>query len=610
MSRPKTLDLSLIIQQESLAAQITDKYTTWKNARSVAEAEWTEVRNYIFATSTATTTNSKQPWKNKTVRPKLCQIRDNLHANYMAALFPNDHWFSWEAGDEQAANKTKARSIEAYMMHIFRHSRFKETVSKLVYDFIDYGNVFGDVDYVHETAQPTEGVTMSVYSGPKLLRISPLDIVFDITAPSFDETPKITRSVLSFGQIEKLRRQYPEWRVIGDELMAKLKNNRNEVISAGRGAIRKGDMDKSNALTADGFNSLYEYYAADAVELLEFEGDLYDRESGEFYPNHVITVVDRSYVIRKEPAKNWFGKSSKAHCGWRLRPDNLMAMGPLTNLIGLQYRMNHLENSKADVWDQIVHPVAKVKGYVEEFQFGPNERIYMEQDADVEFLRPDTTALNADLQIREVEDFMENMAGAPRSAMGIRTPGEKTAFEVQALENSSSRIFQSKIGYFEEFFLEGLINSMLESARRNLQTEEIVKVVDEELGVVEFLKISPEDLIAKGKLVPMGARHFAARAQLIQNLTGLTNSGIYQDPSITAHLSGKIIAQLVEENLGLSRYQIYQPNIRVFEQLETAQVQQQAQEELQVSAMTPTSNVGLEDQNAPQDQADLPAEQS
>lgn len=612
MSRPKTLDLQLVIQQETLARQISDHYTTWKNARAVKEADWKEIRNFTFATSTSTTSNAKQPWKNRTVRPKLCQIRDNLHANYMAALFPNDKWFSWEAGDGQSADKERRRTIEAYMAHIFKHSKFKETVSRLVYDYIDYGNCVGDVDFVNETATPTPGVTVQVYSGPKLQRISPLDIVFDITAPSFDEAPKITRTVLTFGQIEKLRTSYPEWAKVSTELMARIRNNRNTVIEAGRGAIRKADMDKSNALTADGFNSLYEYYAADAVEILEFEGDVYDRVTGDFFPNHVITVIDRAYVIRKEPAKSWLGRSSKAHVGWRLRPDNLMAMGPLDNLVGLQYRINHLENSKADAWDLILHPITKVKGYVEEFQYGPNERIYMEQDADVEFLRPDTTALNADVQIQELENTMENMAGAPRQAMGIRTPGEKTAFEVQSLENASSRIFQSKIGYFEEFFLEGLINSMLESARRNLSIAEIVKIVDDDTGVADFIKIEAKDLVAKGKLVPMGARHFAARAQLIQNLAQLTSSGIYQDPDIRTHLSGKIMAELVEENLGLTKYRIYQPNIRVMEQYETAQLQHEAQQELQVSAMTPTENTGpmTPDANSAPPSATAPQPQS
>jgi hypothetical protein len=590
VSRPKTLDLDLVIKPDSLAIQISNYYTTWKSARSRKEQEWAEVRNFIFATDTRSTTNASLPWKNKTVRPKLCQIRDNLHANYMAALFPSPSWFKWDGGDNESVNKDKRRAIEAYMSHVFSNSGFEETVSRLVLDYIDYGNCFADVEYVNEVAQPVEGITLQVYSGPKLIRISPLDIVFDITAPSFKEAPKITRTILSFGQLEKLRATRPEWKQVSDDTLARIRNNRATVIEAGRSAIRKADMDKSQALTADGFNTLYEYYCSDSVEVLEFEGDLYDSSTQTLKQNVVVTIIDRAYVVREAPAKSFFGRSSKEHCGWRVRPDNLMAMGPLDNLVGLQYRINHLENLKADVFDMIAYPVVKQRGYVEDWNYAPGERIFMDTDADVEFLRPDTTALNADIQINELENTMEAMAGAPRQAMGIRTPGEKTAFEVQTLENASSRIFQSKISYFEKWFLEPLMNSMLESARRNLNLEEVVKVVQEDTGVEEFLKITPEDLMARGRLVAMGARHFAGRNQMIQNLASLTASGIYQDPEIRNHLSAKRLAEIAEENLGLSKYDVFQPNVRIGEQLETAQLQMEAQEHLQVAGMTPVED--------------------
>ena len=599
MSRPKTLDLSLVIQPEAMAVAIADKYQSWKNARMKREAEWLELRNFIFATDTGTTTNAKLPWKNKTVRPKLCQIRDNLHANYMAALFPNPSWFKWEGATEDAVLKDQRKAVEAYMAHVFANSGFEETVSRLVYDYIDYGNCFADVDYVNEVANPLPDLQVQIYSGPKIIRISPLDIVFDITAPSFKETPKITRTSLSFGQLEKLRRTNPEWAQVTDAIMARIRETRGTVTAAGRAAIRKSDMDKSMALTADGFASLYDYYSSDTVEILEFEGDLYDSSNDKFYQNHVITIIDRAYVVRIAPAKNWLGRSVKEHCGWRLRPDNLMAMGPLDNLVGLQYRINHLENLKADVFDMIAFPMVFQRGLVEDWRYGPGERIFGHEDSSIETLRPDTTALNADMQIDELENTMEAMAGAPRQAMGIRTPGEKTAFEVQSLENASSRIFQSKITYFEKWFLEPLMNSMLESARRNLNLKEVIKAVDGDTGVEEFLTITQDDLSAKGRLVAMGARHFAGRAQLIQNLSSLTASGIYQDPEVRNHLSAKKIAEVAEENLGLSKYDIFTPNIRISEQLEAAELQQEASMQLQEASMTPVDYNEDEEQDVP-----------
>ena len=34
--------------------------------------------------------------KIKQLYQSLTQIRDNLHANYLDALFPNDDWMKWE----------------------------------------------------------------------------------------------------------------------------------------------------------------------------------------------------------------------------------------------------------------------------------------------------------------------------------------------------------------------------------------------------------------------------------------------------------------------------------------------------------------------------------
>lgn len=579
----KVLDITTFIQPEGIARAITDVWIRLKQSRDKAERTWKETRDYVFATDTSTTSNSKLPWKNKTTRPKLCQIRDNLFANYMAALFPTTKWFKYEATEDESKNKEKRIAIEAYMASKFKESKFRDVVARLVLDWIDFGNAIGDIEYTNEQYEVPNFGKVQGYVGPRAVRVSPLDIVFDLGAPSFRQTPKITRSLISLGQIEKLIRTNPAWQALPSDVLAKAKDNRTRVTSD-----TKVEIQKSQGLVADGFSDLATYYSSGMVEFLEFEGDLYDYTTGTLYENHVITIIDRAYVLRKEPIANWLGRSYKEHVGWRLRPDNLMGMGPLDNLVGLQYRIDHLENLKADVFDLIAHPFTKIKGYVEDFEYGPNERAYMEQDADIEHLRPDSTALNADFQIQVLMNEMEEMAGAPRQAMGIRTPGEKTAFEVQTLDIGSSRGFQTKTEYFEENFLEPLMNNMLECARRNLQGEEVVRVIDNDIGVEQFLTITPDDLKGKGKLVAMGARHFAAQAQLIQNLSNLSATGIYQDEAVKVHFSGLKIAQLIEENLGLTEYRIVSPNIRIDETLETQKLLSEAQENAAESSLIST----------------------
>jgi hypothetical protein len=249
-------------------------------------------------------------------------------------------------------------------------------------------------------------------------------------------------------------------------------------------------------------------------------------------------------------------------------------MGPLDNLVGMQYRIDHLENLKSDVFDQIAYPMLKIRGDVEDFDFEPGGRIYLGEEGDVGYMAPDATALQADLQIRLLEDKMEEMAGAPRQAMGIRTPGEKTAFEVQSLQNSASRIFEHKTAHFERVFLEPILNAMLEVSRRYMNMSDTIRVMDDATGAVLFQTITKDDITAKGKIVPVGARHFAERARRIQNLTQLYQIKL-SDPTVAAHLSGKEFARILSEELG--EPELFSENISISEQLETQQQMQEAE---------------------------------
>jgi hypothetical protein len=559
----RTLDIKDVVgSSDRLAVHIAMEFQRWNTMRDAWLAEKREVRNYIFATDTTKTTNQTLPWKNSTTIPKLCQIRDNLHANYMAALFPNPDWLVWEGDDEDSETKEKRKIILDYMRNKLRQSNFETNVSEMVYDFIDFGNVISTTEYVNESREVEEGEVLPGYVGPLAQRISPYDVVFNPAAVSFERSPKIVRSIKSLGEIAADIEDHPEQGYMKD-VFTKINMVRKSVQG-----LSSSDLGNSEAYVIDGFGSILEYYQSGYVEILEFHGDLWDIDNQELLKNYVITIADRLHILRKKPNPSWRGQSMR-HAGWRLRPGNLWAMGPLDNLVGMQYRIDHLENLKADVFDQIAYPIAKVKGFVEDWDFEPGARIYVGDEGDVEFLRPDTTVLNADTQIALLEARMEDMAGAPRQAMGIRTPGEKTAFEVQSLDNASSRIFQNKIQYFEINHLEPLLNDMLEQARRNMDVSDVVRTLDDEFGTALFETITKEDLAARGKLRPVGARHFAARANKFQNLVNLTNSSIGQDPAVNVHISGFKLAQIVEELLDIEKFGLVIENIRVAEQLTT-----------------------------------------
>ena len=198
----------------------------------------------------------------------------------------------------------------------------------------------------------------------------------------------------------------------------------------------------------------------------------------------------------------------------------------------------------------------------------------MGEEGDVGYLVPDSTALNADFQIQNLENKMEALAGAPREAMGIRSAGEKTAFEVNQLMTAAGRIFQHKTAHFERVFLEPILNSMLESARRNMDYADTVRVLNDNTGLFFFEQITKEDIKGNGRIVPMGARHFAERANRVQGLTQLYQLKL-ADPTMAAHLSGKEFARLLADELGEPA--LFGENVTVVEQMETQKVATEAQ---------------------------------
>lgn len=591
MNAGQSLDIENIMSSEhKTATEIANLWKEWDAARQVWKLRKRETKSYVFATSTRETTNVTNPWSHSTNMPKITQIYDNLKANYTSGLFPNDDWFTFSGEDRESVTFVKRRTVESYLKTKHRLSNFQTEAMKMLDDWILCGNAFGMVTYVAEnTVDPETNIVINSYVGPKIYRISPDDIVFNPVATDFSHSPKIIRSIKTVGELKRDLEENPELQY-EEEIFNRALDDRNRLRE-----FNFEDIDKSIQMEFDGFGTFGQYIKSGYVELLDFYGDIYDIETGEFYKNHVITVVDRRYVIRKQPLNTWTGRPHIYHVSWRQRPDNLWGMGPLDNLVGLQYRINHLENARADAFDQMIAPDFVYRGDVQEYPGANGSMIYEVNEAgDVRHLVPDTTVLQADFQIQNIMDLMELFAGAPREAMGIRTPGEKTAFEVAELMNAAGRIFQNKMTHFEINMLEPLLNAEIEVARRNLNTSDVIKVIDDDTGVQEFLSITRDDITANGKLVPTGARHYARQAQLAQELAQFSQIAL-QDPMVALHFPSLKIAEMWEELLGFSKFKIFEPYARIQEQLETQRLTQIAQEEAMNEQMIAADTMAAEE---------------
>ena len=545
---------------DKVGRHIGNLWSKWNDARAPKMEEYKELRNYIYATDTGTTSNADLPWKNSTTRPVLTRIRDSLHANYISTLFPNENWLRWFGSSEK--DQDKAKVIEAYMKDKAQQSQLRQIVSQLLLDYIDFGMFFATARHVKENWTLPNGRIVTGYDGPKAIRISPLDIVFNPTAPSFAAAPKIIRSVKNIGELKALGETDENWQRAYEKTM--------NVRTNGSG-FSVDDFQKAAGYSVDGFGDILEYYGSNLVEVLTFKGDYFDEDRGVLKKNQEMIVIDRGILVYSGENRSWLGNGDIVSAGWRERTDNLYAMGPLDNLVGMQYRIDHLENLKADAFDLMVHPILKIVGEVEPFTWGPGAHIEILGEGDVTELGANLQGVvTADNQIAILEQSMEEAAGNPKQAQGIRTPGEKTAFEVQSLDNASGRIFKEKTTNFEVNGLEPLLNLMLAEGRQNMSGRVSLRSINDQLGVEEFINLTPEDLVANGSIRPIGSRHFAEQSNLVQNLSQLSNTALGQ--MILPHWSSEKIAELIADSLQLDRFGVFRKNVALVEDAERTEL--------------------------------------
>jgi len=460
---------------------------------------------------------------------------------------------------------------------------FKHEMDKIILDYIDFGNCFATVEWVDQQVALEDGRTQTGYVGPAIRRINPLDMVMNPVAEEFTKSPKFVRSVISLGELKELLE-----RMTTDENQEEYKELYNYLLDI-RFRAREFDGDwiqRDRLYAMDGFTSFRAYLLSDYCEVLTFYGDWYDPYTKTFEKNRVITVVDRHKLIGNKPNPSYFGYPPIFHVPWRKKQDNLWGMGPLDNLVGMQYRMDHVENMKADIWDLVTYPVQKIKGFVEDFTWQPGEKIFTSEEGDVELVQPDVQVMQSNMEIGNLSTLMEEMAGAPREAMGIRSPGEKTKYEVQSLENASSRVYQNKINQFEEQMVEPLLNAMLELAKRNMAGATTIRVFDDEFKMSTFQTLTPQDITGAGRIKPVAARHFAEEAQLVQNLNGLTSSNMW--PFIQQHWSSIKLAKIYEDIFDLKDYEVVLPYVNIAEQADGQRQVQALQEQLQQEMGTAT----------------------
>lgn len=524
-------------QPNQIASAVSMKYDQFQQYRVTNRSSWQEIESYLYATDT-TSLAGGNAHDHTTHIPVISSVKEELEAILYAAVMPHEEFLGWRPYDANAASKNVRTKVSQYIRNRHVLNNFEKTLRKLIQDLVIYGNCFVQVCYVDERKN---GVG---YVGPKPIRISPYDIVFDPTRDSFESTPKIVRQMVSIGEFFSIAKNFPV--PINEEVLKRVMDRRGTYT-----ALSRTELNKSSQYVPDGFTNMEAYYASSFIEILWFYGDVYDEDANELRPNRCAVVVDRVDLLAEyeELDPNIFKGS------WSEKPDNLWSQGPLDKIVGLNYQINHRENSKSDALDRYIHPDKVFMGDVEEvYNSETGQTIYLAPEGGgVRDLVPDTTVLTADLHQDRLMQQARTAAGLPPQLMGFRTPGEKTLGEVQQLDDAALRKFLHKAEQLELDMIEPMVAAEISIGRKYFNSVIDAVTMDED-GSPVILEITKADLEANGKLVPMGARRFKRQNQQLNMLMTLANSNLGN--LIGSHIKPYSLAQAVEELGGFGQFTI------------------------------------------------------
>lgn len=583
-------DLRTLLEPDGEDAGFTKEllklFDDYESARGVWDEEVDEITSFVFATDTKQTTNSKLPFHNTTTIPKLAHIRNNLVISYTSQLIPNSQWIQFSATDDDDDTASIRQSVEGYVRTKSTASELELTVNRLVQDWVDTGVCVAQTKYVNRKTENGLGAMDTTYSGPEATRIDPRCVFWDATASSIRDANKVVRQVMSLGDLKQ--EVADDTGLLTEQQFQEIKATYSMLNSGGGGTGSSNNRAKSNFAQA-GFGEMEQYYSTNQVEVLTFYGTFYDTEKDELFQNYKITIANRKFLLSKEPASKWAASGGLHISIYETRRNCLIPISPLARVVGLQYKIDKLENLRADVFDRIANPpIVEIGDVTFSGQRGaPGSRYHVTEGGDVKELTSSTPVLSADMQINNALSMMDDLTGNPREALGTRTPGEKTKFEVQILDQGQNRMFRYNLRKFEIEMLNPILNDYLGLGRKYMDAADIIEIYDNDATKIsQFVNVTSDNLGKGGRIQALGASIFSEKANILQTVVTLLNGQVGQ--VLLPHVSRIKLARAIERLADLEGFDLFMQNIGVQEDAQTRALATKAQGSAQEATLTDT----------------------
>lgn len=562
---------------DSMAKAVSDMWSQFITQKFDALELNKEVRSYLYGTDNIRTSSNTGRFANNTNLPILSSVGKTLKSKIWTATLSRDDFFVFESDGLDPADVQRGKKLVALLKAKLEKKRFRTTTGRdLVRNFVDYGNAFIQTEYVREVNDDGD----TTFKGPVASRIEPSRIVFDPLAPDFKSSPKIVRMFVHLGDVMDMPLKFPN-ATFDEAALKEVADTRASVDF--RDAIATDLMEFG--ISVDGFGDIGQYLSQHLVEILVYRGSLFDPATNEVQRDRLVYVADRRKIIRNDPLP--IGAAGGLHHSAAiLRPDNLWAMGPLDTSVGMQYRINTIENAKADAFEFSVQPIQLVIGdnaELDDEPLRPGQRIHLGSEEDMRFITPPSAVLQADSEIATYKALMEDEAGVPPETRGIRTPGEKSAFEVGQLREAADEQFLDLALNFARG-LETMLDDMRADLIQNFDEADgdEVGLLDDITNQISIERITRSDLEVAGSFRAIGPSHWQQRRRKLQDLVQFGNI-ILNNPVLAAHVSTFKFVTTLSELSGVSEHGLVEEFIGAKESVEIPLVAQDHQAQFQAS---------------------------
>src|SRR5262245_26174365 len=222
----------------------------------------------------------------------------------------------------------------------------------------------------------------------------------------------------------------------------------------------------------------------DLVEILEYRT-----------PERVITVGDRTVLLRDRPNPFWNGRMPFVVCSSMPDAFQIPGISVVEALAQLQQMLWTLQNQRLDVVRMLANLIVLIRPDVddpEQFEWAPNAQWFVEDPGQVDTLKIDPTVANITLQTEGLlkGDLQNIMGGLPyASGADSQTIDQQTATGVSIITTIAQRIIQARKQHYLWAYAE-LGKHFLLLYQQFVRDDRVVKIVGP-AGAAAYRVVTP-----------------------------------------------------------------------------------------------------------------------